>query len=299
MSERSVFDDEIVLPDERLAAKAATLIGFDDRYAQVRDRLRVLVNASDLEAWSRKYHADRLAMCRLIADQCPLMIYHGDVGTGKTVTAECVANRLVSEAKAGDSVLFKLSNRVRGSGRVGEMSTLLASAFEQIVTSAGKKRLSVLIIDEGDSLAASRDQDQSHHEDKVAVNTLIQRIDSLRAFHGRVMVFLCTNRFSALDTALLRRAVAIEEFRRPSDEERRKLFCADLSALSLTTSQLDMLVAATSSGDIRPPWTYSDIRMRLYPAALARAFPDRALAFDDLYEVAQTLTPTPDMEKAK
>ncbi len=38
-------------------------------------------------------------------------------------------NKLVAEAKSEDSLLFKLSNRVRGSGMVGEMGTLIAEAF--------------------------------------------------------------------------------------------------------------------------------------------------------------------------
>ena len=122
--------------------------------------------------------AGKLSLCRLVAEQSPLIIYHGDVGTGKTVTAECVANRLVAESRAEDSVLFKLGNRVRGAGKVGEMGTLLVDAFDHAIKTAGKHRRATLIIDEGDSLAADRAQNQSHHEDKVAVNTLIQRIDS-------------------------------------------------------------------------------------------------------------------------
>ena len=98
----------------------------------------------------------------------------GDVGTGKTAMAECIANRLVAEARSSDSILFKLSNRGRGNGMVGEMGTLIAEAFRKVILSAGKTRRAILIIDEADSLGASRAQTHSHHEDKVAVNTLIQ-----------------------------------------------------------------------------------------------------------------------------
>ena len=77
----------------------------------------------------------------------------------------------------------------------------------------------MLIIDEGDSLAATRAQEHSHHEDKVAVNTLIQCIDDLRRLGGRVVVFLCTNRLSVLDAALQRRAAIVEEFIRPDEGE--------------------------------------------------------------------------------
>src|SRR5947208_2014159 len=76
------------------------------------------------------------------------------------------------------------------------------------------------IIDEGDSLAASRHNQQSHHEDKVAVNTLIQKIDDARRSGGRVLVFLCTNRFASLDPAIVSRAGHTEEFLRSNDQER-------------------------------------------------------------------------------
>lgn len=79
-----------------------------------------------------------LPICNLVADQYPLVIFHGDVGTGKTATAECIANRIVSDSRAEDSLLYKLSNRVRGSGKVGEMGTLLTQAFAEVIEAAGK-----------------------------------------------------------------------------------------------------------------------------------------------------------------
>ena len=95
-------------------------------------------------------------------------------------------------------MLFKLSTRVRGSGKVGQMSTLLNQAFDVVAKQAGKTRQAFLIIDEADSLASTRDTVQSHHEDKVAVNTIIQKVDDLRRHSGRILVFLCTNRAGAL-----------------------------------------------------------------------------------------------------
>ena len=293
MTKPDVFESEIVLPDSELAIRAQTLIGFESRYEGVRDRLRLLLDAGELDSWNEDHFAGKLSLCRLIAEQSPLIIYHGDVGTGKTVTAECVANRLVAESRVEDSVLFKLGNRVRGTGKVGEMGTLLVDAFDHVVKTAGKHRRAILIIDEGDSLAADRAQNQSHHEDKAAVNTLIQRIDSLRPLHGRVVVFLCTNRVAALDPALRRRAAIVDRFARPSDDERRQVFAADLGALAMSAAQIDQLVRVTGGSSVKPPFTYSDIRTRLYPAALARAFPSRPLCFDDLHVAAAAIGPTP------
>jgi AAA+ superfamily predicted ATPase len=296
MSQPSIFDSEMPLPDDALARREKTLLGFDARYARVHDQLRLLLNVGQLAAWNKQHHGGKLALCDLVAEQYPLVIFHGDVGTGKTAMAECMANRLVAEAKSEDSILFKLSNRVRGSGMVGEMGTLIAEAFRKVVQSAGKHRRAILIIDEGDSLAAARTQQHSHHEDKVAVNTLIQCVDDLRQYGGRIVAFLCTNRLAALDAALLRRAAIIEEFRRPSDEERRQLFAMDLAALSLSPAQLGQLVTATGARGGQSAWTYSDIRTRLYPAALAKAYPKDALRFEHIHAVASTLKASPVME---
>ena len=70
----------------------------------------------------------------------------------------------------------------------------------------------------------------------------------------------------------------------------------DLIGLKLTDGQLTKLVGQTGANNEMPNWTYSDIRARLYPAAIARAFPDRALTFDDLIVVASTMTPSPVVE---
>jgi AAA+ superfamily predicted ATPase len=295
----SVFDYELPLPDSRLTKREKVLLGFEPRYDRIQKQLQLLLRLDEIDAWSKKHHGNKvIKLCDLMADQYPLVVFHGDVGTGKTETAECVANRLVRDAKAEDSILFKLSNRVRGSGKVGEMGSLLAEAFKRITESAGKSRRAILIIDEGDSVAATRSQEHSHHEDKVAVNTLIQSIDSLRNHGGRVVAILCTNRISIVDAALRRRASVVEEFTRPSDEDRRQLFVMDLEGLKLSPEQIEELVQLTGVREDHPVWTYSDLRSRLYPAALAKAFPERALTFEDLRDSATNLVSTPIMKDA-
>jgi AAA+ superfamily predicted ATPase len=296
MSTTNIFESELPLPNQALSAKEKTLLGFDERYANVRDRIRLLLSANEIAAWNKRFHGGQLQLASLVNEQYPLVIFHGDVGTGKTALAECIANRLVGESGAEDSVLFKLSNRVRGGGKVGEMSTLIAEAFQRISSSAGKNRRAVLIIDEGDSLAAARSQQHSHHEDKVAVNTLIQGIDDLRRHGGRIVTFLCTNRLSVLDPALQRRAAIVEEFRRPDEKQRKALFHMDLVGLKLSPAQVSELVNLTGAHGKHPTWTYSDVRTRWYPAALARAFPARALQFEDLLETAKELVPSPVVE---
>ena len=256
----------------------------------------MMLKYDELDAWNRLHHKGQLDLPAIVGEQHPLFIFCGDVGTGKTAMAECIANRLILESGTEDSVLFKMSNRVRGTGKVGEMGTLLAMAFQRVIQSAGQGRRSILLIDEGDSLASTRSQEHSHHEDKVAVNTLIQEVDRLRSFAGRIVVVLCTNRVTVLDPALKRRAAVIEEFRRPTAGERKQLFFMDLTALGLTEFQLSQLVDCTGERDELPGWTFSDIRTRLYPAAIALAFPDCPLKFEHLRIAVADMRPSPAVE---
>jgi len=289
-----LFELELSLPDARLTQTAQRLIGFVERYERLRCVLRLLLDRDEVATWSRQFYGKRVPIADIVLDRYPLVIFHGDVGTGKTATAEAAANALASEL-GKDAMLFKLSTRVRGRGLVGQMSTLINQAFQTVTKEAGKTRLAFLILDEADSLAATRDGDQSHHEDKVAVNTLIQKIDDVRRFGGRVLVFLCTNRYGVVDPAILRRAGHVERFDRPSARDREALFRLDCAGLGLSEETLRTLVELTGpAGPCRPcGFTYSDLRTRLLPEAVARAYPDRAIGPEDLIEAAQALQPSP------
>lgn len=296
MSKSTVFEAETILPCKQLSDQADRLLGFEPRYLRIKKQLQLLLQSDELEKWSKKHHGKKLSVVGLLADQYPLAIFHGDVGTGKTANAEAIANRLARDAKLEDAVLFKLSNKVRGTGKVGEMGTLISQAFAEISKSIGTGNgRAFLIIDEGDSLGASRSQEHSHHEDKVGVNTLIQAIDDLRKHGGRIFAILCTNRLGALDAAVLRRASIVEEFQRPSDKERHELFTKDLSDLNIAPAEVAKLVKATAANDGKPGWTYSDIRTRLYPTAVAMAFPDTALSIEHFQLAARDLQPSPVM----
>ena len=280
------------MPNNAIAAASGRLIGFENRYQRLHRDLRLLADPEELRAWSKKHHHKELPVCTVVVDRYPLVIFAGDVGTGKTATAEGVCDRLAREARR-EAMHFKLSTRVRGSGKVGEMSSLLNEAFAVVVKQAGKSRHTFLIIDEADSLASSRETEQSHHEDKVAVNTIVQKVDDLRRHSGRILVFLCTNRGGALDPAIVRRAARTEIFERPTDQEREELFRMDLDGLNITDATLRELVRLTGPQNGHPGFTFSDLRSKLFPDALCRAFPTRALSGDDLIHAAREVQPSP------
>ena len=284
------------LPDEGLRAQGERLVGFAARFERLSGQMRLLTELEGVRAWAREHHDGGEGVLAALGDRYPLVIFEGDVGTGKTASAEAAADGLARLLDV-EGHLLKLSTRVRGIGHVGEMGTLISDAFDEALRIAGSSRFVTLLVDEGDALAFNRGAERAHHEDRVGVNTIIQKIDDARELDGRLFIILCTNRFTALDPAVIRRAALVETFARPSDTERRELFVATLVGVTLADADIDALVAATGKRDGRPPFTYSDIQTRLIPAAVARAYPERALTAADLLAAAAALEASPVMSE--
>ena len=78
--------------------------------------------------------------------------------------------------------VLRLSLRARGTGAVGEMTRRLGDAFDEVV-SRGRRMPTghalILVIDEADAIAQSRELGQMHHEDRAGVNALIRGIDTV------------------------------------------------------------------------------------------------------------------------
>jgi AAA+ superfamily predicted ATPase len=297
-STETAFESRRDLPDGELQAQAERLIGFARRFERLSGQMRLLTDAAGLRSWAERYHQGAPGIVAALGDRYPLVVFHGDVGTGKTATAEACADALARMLDV-DGFLLKLSTRVRGIGHVGEMSSLIGDAFADAVALAGRKRFVALVIDEGDALAFNRSAERAHHEDRVGVNSLIQKIDDARTLRGRLLIILCTNRFAALDPAILRRASLIEEFRRPDEEERRALLVADLGGIEIDEDLIEELVKITGPRDGRVGFTFSDIQTRFLPAAVARAYPERAILGDDLLVAAAELEPSPTMSESE
>jgi len=82
-----LFEIERLLPDELIMASGKRLVGFDARYDRIRRDLHLLSAPEEVRAWSRRLYGRELPLCEIVADRYPLLIFIGDVGTGKTVTA--------------------------------------------------------------------------------------------------------------------------------------------------------------------------------------------------------------------
>lgn len=289
----SIFDNTTVLPSASIQEKTKNLVGFEKKFNRIYNNLKLLLDQEGLISWSKKFHKVELPIIDQIKEKYPLIILAGDAGTGKTVAAESIADRMVRElGKEGN--FLKLSTRVRGEGLHGQMGNLVNDAFAELKVQAGKRRLAFLLIDEADAIATTRSTMQMHQEEKAAVNTLIQKIDEIREMEGRAIIFMSTNRLHFLDEAIIRRAAIILEFERPDKEERVELFKMGLKGIDFSEEQLESL--ADSTGPEKNNGlghSFSDIRLRVLPEALASAFPDKALTYEILNDVIVKIQPSP------
>src|SRR5207249_6254602 len=83
--------------------------------------------------------------CALPIYLVPLILFEGDVGTGKTALAETIGDALARKAGGKSHVhLLKINTQIRGTGLVGEMTDLIAQAFE-IGRASCRERVSVAV----------------------------------------------------------------------------------------------------------------------------------------------------------
>jgi AAA+ superfamily predicted ATPase len=133
-----------------------------------------------------------------------------------------------------------------------------------------------------------------HEEAKSAVNTLIQKIDEIRELKGRAIIFMSTNRIHFLDEAIVRRAAVVLEFERPTDKEREELFAQSLHGIELSKKELKELADLTGPDKNEGlGHSFSDIRLKILPEAVATCFPDKELTFGILKETIKKIKPSP------
>ena len=298
-----LFDGVDTLPDDNAKVRYAQLVGLDDFKERLLKESPLLLDREALPAWSEEHHGRQIAAVAAFAQRRPLFVFAGDVGTGKTEFAETFGDAIARNSKL-DVILFRLSLAARGTGAVGEMTRLISAAFtaveSEIPNSGRPATAGILLIDEADALAQSRAMAQMHHEDRAGVNALIRRIDRVSADGRPVITVLCTNRLAALDPAIRRRAAAEFEFRRPDDQQRSAVLAAALEGTEITADQIDELVKLTgATGGRDYGYTYSDLRMRLIPAAVLTSFPSRPLSYETIVELIAEQAPTAPFESVE
>jgi len=277
------------------------LVGLDAIKSRLLSEARALLDPTIVETWSKKAHKKVIPAVHDVMTRTALVILAGDVGTGKSELAESVGDP-IARALNVEVTLFPLSLSARGHGAVGEMTTLLTQAFdkvrEQVAGGRGRdgklRHASILLVDEADALAQSRELAQMHHEDRAGVNALIRGIDGLRRDRIPVLTIMCTNRVDAIDPAVRRRAAAVLVFKRPDDDDRRQLLQMSLDGVDISDGDMKEIVRLTGPQDGRSyGCTYSDLRQRFIPAAVLESVGDGSpITGQRLIDIAKDLIPT-------
>jgi SpoVK/Ycf46/Vps4 family AAA+-type ATPase len=295
-----LFERRQVYPDFEPQERLARLVGLNDQKARLAKILGLLVNPYGLERWATRFHTDEARpLLDVVLRRPPLVVLAGDVGSGKTELAETIGDAVARQENI-EITLYPLSLATRGQGRVGEMTQLLSAAFEHTVQAASRLKSEgkakggvILLVDEADALAQSREAAQMHHEDRAGVNAFIRGIDRLANLRLPAAVIMCTNRLNALDPAVRRRAADIMAFARPNDSQRRYILALRLRPLGVTDSQVEALVQATGPKSNLPGFTFSDLAQRLLPAIALDAYPDRPVEGGRALQIAEAMDPTP------
>jgi len=275
-------------PNPKIFKEWENLIGLQEEKKSLLDSLILLLSPENFQDWLIKHHPNGIRLSTLIDTTTPFVILSGDVGCGKTALARCIGAPLSKQLDAQIN-LIEAPTDIRGTGLVGEISARIASIFEAAKAAVPKKGYALLLLDEGDDIATSREQLQAHHEDRAGVNALIKELDKLQAL--KVAVILISNRKESLDPALLRRASLHLDFSRPKGQALDLLINNLLEGVKATPEEIQQLREQCNQ---IIPYTTSDLIHRVGRNALITAYQEhRPLAVDDFIQAAKMTQPTP------
>ncbi|RZJ91193.1 MAG: AAA family ATPase [Chryseobacterium sp.] len=295
-----LFEHTINFPDPNMRERLGLLVGLDDTKETLKKIIGLLINPDGVAEWAKKYHPDAKQILNFVTRRPPLIILAGDVGSGKSELAYTIGDAVARQQDI-EVTLFPLSLATRGQGRVGQMTQLISSAFEYTLEHAKKLKNDdaksrgavILLVDEADALAQSRENEQMHHEDKAGVNAFIRGIDSLGNGKLPAAVIMCTNRPNSLDPAIRRRAAEIVYFTRPSAESRKSVLHQPLSELGFAEKDILKIVELTgSTGERSYGFTFSDLVQRLLPSLVLDAYPNSAVDPKRAIQLTENILPT-------
>lgn len=298
-----LFDRRLDYPDSEARRRYAALIGIDDAKTALTKILGICVDPSGIGEWWKRHYGEAGVLLERVTGRPPLVVLAGDVGTGKTALAESVGDA-VARLHRINITLFPVSLSARGIGRVGEMTRLISSAFDfalkeakRKVNSSGKSSAGViLLIDEADALAQSRELEQMHHEDRAGVNAFIRGVDRVAQSRAPMGIIMCTNRLSAIDPAIRRRSAETIEFTRPN-EAQCEAALQPLTEVGFNDRQISQIAKVTGGRSNGYGFTYSDIVQRLLPAIVLDAYPGGPVQFERALNLAASMKPTPPFQK--
>ncbi len=137
------------------------------------------------------------------------VLFYGPPGCGKTLTANAIASEI------GLPLLYVRFDAIISS-YLGETASNIRKVFDFVNGDSY-----VMLFDEFDAIARSRNDQYEHGEIKRVVNTFLQQLDN---FKGRSLIIAATNFEQSLDYAVWRRFDSTLKFDMPDNDERVRLF---------------------------------------------------------------------------
>jgi AAA+ superfamily predicted ATPase len=298
-----LFEQPFEYPDIEMRERFSDLIGLDEHKSRLTKILSLLINPDGIRSWAEKYHPDSDRIVNLVLKRPPLVVLEGDVGCGKTELAITIGDAVARQEKIGITLL-PLSLATRGQGLVGEMTKLISSAFDYTIEKAAKLKSQtgssrggiILLVDEADALAQSREANQMHHEDKAGVNAFIRGIDRIANGKLPAAVIMCTNRLSSLDPAIKRRSADIIKFERPNETQQLAVIAEPLRELGFSPKQVEELISEANkkhTDSLGYGYSFSDLMQRVLPSIILDAYPNKPVGYEQAFNIAQSILPTP------
>lgn len=137
------------------------------------------------------------------------VLFYGPPGCGKTLTANAIASEI------GLPLLYVRFDAIISS-YLGETASNIRKVFDFVNGDSY-----VMLFDEFDAIARSRNDQYEHGEIKRVVNAFLQQLDN---FKGRSLIIAATNFEKSLDYAVWRRFDSTLKFDMPDNDERVRLF---------------------------------------------------------------------------
>lgn len=208
-----------------------------------------------------------LGMARPGRGRAITALFSGPSGTGKTLSAEVLANDLSLD-------LYRIDLSSTVSKYIGETEKNLKRIFD-----AAEHGGCILLFDEADSVFGKRGEvrDSNDRYANIQVNYLLQRLES---FNG--LAVLTTNMESSMDVAFMRRIQFVLNFRMPQAPEREVLWRQAFPS-ALDTSELDfrrLAQADVSGGNIRSVALNAVFLSLARREPLSQALVDEALSLE-------------------
>lgn len=215
---KMIISNGTTFPKKGLSTFSASSVNEKERNAQLfeiiypektlSDVVLTIENRQEIEQVIREFSNWDVLMSNGVYPSRRVLFY-GPPGCGKTLTASAIASEI------GLPLLYVRFDAIISS-YLGETASNIRKVFDFVNGDSY-----VMLFDEFDAIARSRNDQYEHGEIKRVVNTFLQQLDN---FKGRSLIIAATNFEQSLDYAVWRRFDSTLKFDMPNNDERVRLF---------------------------------------------------------------------------